>query len=152
MRPVTAPRSHLVLTASSALTLTFAPGAPAAAENAFPPGQYEIVWQTVMPHLDEMRRISDRETRCLRGTPSELFPVLRQPALRGCDLGASGAGSYSLICASERVASGSATLSAEPATLRGTLTIKMGGKNMTFSQHVTATRRGGCSGRGEAPR
>ena len=152
MRPVPASRSRLVLTASSALALAFAPGAPTAAGNAFPPGQYEIVWQTVMPHLDEMRRISDRETRCLRGTASELFPVLRQPALRGCDLGASGAGRYQLACASERVASGSATLSAEPATLRGTLTIKMGGKNMTFSQHVTATRRGSCSARDEAPR
>jgi hypothetical protein len=105
-----------------------------------------------MPHLDEMRRISDRETRCLRGAPTELFPVLRQPALRGCTLGAGGVGRYQLRCASERVASGGATLSADPATLRGILTIKMGGKNMTFSQHVTATRRGSCSGRGDATR
>ncbi len=148
MPSIPARRTCLALTALAA----FAPGAPAAAENAFPAGQYEIVWQTVMPHLDEMRRISDRETRCLRGSPGELFPVLRQPALRGCSLGASGAGRYHLACASERVASGSATLSAERAALRGTLTIKMGGKNMTFSQHVTATRRGSCSGRDAASR
>lgn len=144
MRPTRNLQPRLALPTFIALALS----APAAADDhPFPPGQYEITWQTVMPHLDEMRRISDRETRCLHGDPSEFFPVLRQPALRGCTLGTSAAGRYRLACASDRVASGSATLSGDPSTLRGALTIKMGGKNMTFSQHVTATRRGSCSER-----
>lgn len=149
MRPIHNFRSRLAL-----LTLcTLALSVPAAADDhPFPPGQYEITWQTVMPHLDEMRRISDRETRCLRGDPSELFPVLRQPALRGCTLGTSAAGRYRLACTSDRVASGNATLSGDTSTLRGALTVKMGGKNMTFSQHVTATRRGSCSGRDSTAR
>ncbi|MGE0483449.1 MAG: hypothetical protein AB7Q81_04875 [Gammaproteobacteria bacterium] len=125
-------------------------GAVHAATPTFPPGQYELAWQTVMPHLDEMRRQTSTATRCLDGTPDALFPVLEQPALRGCALqpiGAAPGERWRLVCQSERVASGEARLTLQRTQLRGDLAIKMGGKNMTFTQHAEATRRGACTDR-----
>ncbi|MEQ8234888.1 MAG: hypothetical protein RLW61_03110 [Gammaproteobacteria bacterium] len=127
--------------------LVTAPFTVCAVDAVYPPGQYELAWQTVMPHLDEMRRITDRETACLDGDPQGLFPVLRQPALRGCRLQPLDGGRWQLTCRSAAVASGSATLENTGAGISGDLAIKMGGKNMTFSQHVTATRRGSCTSR-----
>ncbi|MEX2482435.1 MAG: DUF3617 family protein [Gammaproteobacteria bacterium] len=114
---------------------------------ALPPGLYELSAQTVMPHLEAMRRFTAVETRCLSADPSTLFPVLRQPALRGCTLqpaaGAPG-GSFDLRCRTEMVATGTAVITTAPQHIRGDLSIKMGGKNMTFSQHVRARPLGAC--------
>ena len=67
-----------------AVLVSASPAAPAA-EPAFPPGHYLLTAQLVMPHLEEMRRMSTHGEQCLSGaTPEALFPVLRQPALRGC--------------------------------------------------------------------
>jgi hypothetical protein len=133
---------------TAAAVLLVAIQAPArAGAPAFPPGQYELTWQTVMPHLEEMRRQSSTATRCLDGTPDALFPVLAQPALRGCALAPvaeAPAGRWRLVCQSARVASGEARLAAQGTQLRADLAIKMGGKNMTFTQHAEAVRRGAC--------
>jgi hypothetical protein len=119
-------------------------------------GLYDITAQVVMPHLDEMRRIRTQERRCVQaGALTDLFPVLRQPALRGCRFdypAANGDGTdYVLVCASARVATGTVHLIHAPDALNGTLAIKMGGKNMTFSQHVEATRAGKCPDTATAP-
>lgn len=111
----------------------------------YPPGQYELTWQTVMPHLDEMRLRTTRATRCLAGTADRLFPILEQPALTGCTLSAPGAGHHALTCRSARVASGRAAIAVAGAHVEGDLAVTMGGKNMTFSQHVDAERRGDCA-------
>ena len=107
-----------------------------------------------MPHLDEMRRQVAQHTRCVRDdAPDGLFPVLEQHALRGCRLDypksvvtADGTRrDYVLVCASARVASGTASLEADGEVLVGTLAVKMGGKNMTFSQRVEARRGAPCA-------
>ena len=113
------------------------------------PGAYEIASQIVMPHLEEMRRITKRELRCLRGDePSALFPVMDQRALTGCELGYAARDAdvfhYVMVCQSDLVATGTAEFNATPNHVSGTLNIKMGGKNMTFSQHVKATWQGAC--------
>jgi len=115
-----------------------------------PAGAYTLAAQTLMPHLDEMRWIVRREERCYDGSDAlpTLFPVMRQPALTGCNLG-SGARDgerlrYVLVCASERVATGSAEILPTAKGVVGTLEVRMGGKNMTFSQRVEATRHGDC--------
>lgn len=106
-------------------------------------GRYAIRSNMVMPHLEEMRRITTDENRCVaRDAATALFPVLRQPALRGCTFGfgaARPAGfQYVLVCASARVASGTVELSRQGDTINGSLIVKMGGKNMTFSQSIRA--------------
>jgi hypothetical protein len=115
-----------------------------------PAGGYTLAAQTLMPHLDEMRWVVRREERCFDGRDAlpALFPVMRQPALTGCRLG-SGARDgerlrYVLICASERVATGSAEILPTADGAIGRLEVRMGGKNMTFSQRVEATRLGDC--------
>lgn len=122
---------------------------PAPAESfALQAGNYDIAAQMVMPHMDEMRRIVTREQRCVGSDPVALFPVLRQPALGGCSLGYgvrdSDSFRYVLVCETARVATGTARLSNAGDRIVGTLEVKMGGKNMTFSQHVEAVPAGGC--------
>ncbi len=118
-------------------------------ELAITPGTYDIEAQTVMPHLEEMRRISTHETRCLDGERlTAIFPVLRQRAFTGCTLGYETPRGerfeYVLVCQSARVATGTALIDAAATRIAGDLQVKMGGKNMTFSQHVEAVRRGAC--------
>lgn len=123
---------------------------------AAPPGValYRLDTQLLLPHLDEMRRLFRTENRCLDADAdaSALFPILRQPALRGCGLVPASGGHpapedaerYRLVCASERVATGQASVFAVRTGYRGALDVKMGGKNMTFSQQITAIRLGNC--------
>ena len=126
--------------------------ASAQATSEFPlaAGEYAIRSNMVMPHLEEMRRITARETRCIRqDDPLTLFPVMRQPALHGCTFGhgaARGASfEYVLVCQSARVATGTVELTQQGAEVVGNLVVKMGGKNMTFAQHVAAVREGECA-------
>jgi len=103
-----------------------------------------------MPHLEEnLRYAITQEQRCLQ--PDELaalFPILRHPSLDGCRLDdARRRGSsvrYGLVCANPQVASGTARLDGAGERIAGILEIKMGGKNMTFSQRVEAVRQGDC--------
>jgi hypothetical protein len=121
-----------------------------ASDEAVRPGTYEITAQTVMPHLEEsLRYATTRERRCLRShdLPS-VFPILRHESLEGCKLGnESWHGDtirYLLVCRSPQVATGTARLDAGPGRVTGLLEIKMGGKNMTFSQRIEGVRRGEC--------
>jgi hypothetical protein len=118
--------------------------------EAVEPGAYEIIAQTVMPHLEEsLRYAATRERRCLRGHElSSVFPILHHPSLEGCKLGNESrrgeAIRYLLACASPHVATGIARLDAGPGRVVGILEIKMGGKNMTFAQRIEAVRQGEC--------
>lgn len=124
--------------------------ADANAEAATAARSYQIAATMVMPHLDEMRRQVSQHTRCVADdAPGGLFPVLDQHALRGCRLDypkVTGARrEYVLVCASARVASGTATIDDAQESLVGVLAVKMGGKNMTFSQRVEARRGEACT-------
>ena len=123
----------------------------AAAESlALIAGRYDVTAQMIMPHLDEMRRSVTHEHYCLRDAdPAALFPVLRQHALRGCKFSyekETNAGvEYVLVCETARVATGTARLNRDGARVRGGIDVKMGGKNMTFSQRIEAARQGDCA-------
>ena len=113
-------------------------------------GLYTIESQTVMPHLDVMRRIRKNTRRCVGADgPETFFPILQQPALRGCvfTLASSDGATdnFVLRCETKWVATGIARLWASGDRVRGALDVKMGGKNMTFSQYVDASRVGACS-------
>jgi len=121
-----------------------------AAGEAVAPGVYEITVETVMPHLEEnLRYATTRERRCLRDASlASVFPILQHTSLDGCALGQATRDAdtirYLLVCENPQVATGVARLDTEASRIVGTLEVKMGGKNMTFTQRVEATRRAEC--------
>lgn len=112
-------------------------------------GFYAVESRMVLPHLDEMRRVSEQHSTCIANSDATLFfPVFDQPAMTGCGLHPEEIGAetvaYKLICAGANGATGTAKLSIRDGRVKGELKAKMGGKNMTFSQYTDATRAGEC--------
>jgi hypothetical protein len=105
---------------------------------------YQLTTETGMPHLEENLRYATIEaTRCLtRSDLATLFPVLGHPALRGCTLRPESESddslTYVLACEGSQGTTGSAHWELSRDQLRGTLDVRLGGKNMTFYQRVTA--------------
>jgi hypothetical protein len=104
-----------------------------------------------MPHLEEnLRYATTREEICV--TEEELFvrfPVLHHVALRDCRLDSESRAvqsvSYRLDCSGGHGTTGVAVWRLEEHLLRGRLDVKLGGKNMTFYQSVTALPLGDCA-------
>ena len=133
------------------LALLCAAAAAPAAEAPPAPGRFEIVAETVMPNLEENLRYARRERfRCLAADPlATAFPVLEHPSLAGCGLreaGHDGASRvYRLHCDGDRGTAGTARWRLSgPGRASGTLDVRLGGKNMTFTQRVRLRRTGGC--------
>jgi hypothetical protein len=111
---------------------------------------YEIVTQTGMPYLEEsLRYAGTREQRCLTGRDlSTAFPILNHPSFADCTLRHESVQddtvSYLLVCDGGQGTTGSATWRIGQHPIRGTLNVKLGGKNMTLFQRVTATPVGQC--------
>lgn len=103
-----------------------------------------------MPNLEEALRYTiTHQNRCLTHDElHHLFPILSHPALAGCHLGAADqrtdAVSYPLVCEGHHGTTGAAHWQFDDHRLIGTLDVKLGGKNMTFYQRVTAIPRGAC--------
>jgi hypothetical protein len=122
------------------------------ASEPVPTRLYDIVTEIGMPHLEEnLRYAVTRETRCVSHRDlASMFPVLSHASLADCALGdESREGetiSYRLVCDGGYGTTGSATWRLAEQVLRGTLDVKLGGKNMTFYQRVTATVVGDCPG------
>jgi hypothetical protein len=122
-----------------------------AAQEALPPALYEITTETGMPHLEESLRYSTtHERRCL-GEPellSDAFPILSHVSLQGCRLDQesrqSDTVSYLLVCDGGHGTTGHATWELGAHEITGTLHVRLGGKNMTFYQRVTAVPVGKC--------
>ena len=118
------------------------------------PGQhlYEITTETGMPHLEESLRYAVvKERSCLDSRDlSRAFWMLEDVSLQDCRLiktsqTESGA-RYDLRCDGGHGTSGSARWEIGPERLRGTLDVKLGGKNMTFYQRVVARAVEECGG------
>ena len=116
-----------------------------------PPRQlFEITTETGMPHLEEnLRYATTREEKCL--SEDELFirfPVLHHVALSDCELDpesrAAQQASYRLECTGGHGTTGGAVWRLGEHQFRGRLDVKLGGKNMTFYQTVTALPLGAC--------
>lgn len=111
---------------------------------------YDLTVETSMPHLEENLRYAVSRTRqCLsREDLASAFPVLQQPSLAGCKLheqtSEEGTVAYALMCENSSGTTGTATWQVGNRHLRGVLDVKLGGKNMTFSQRVTGTLIGAC--------
>lgn len=126
-------------------------GSIAWAAEVTPPRLYEITTETVMPHLEEnLRYANTREERCLahQELPAA-FPILSHAALNGCKLEYESRQddivSYLLVCEGGYGTTGRATWRVGEHQLSGKLTVKLGGKNMTFYQRVTARPLGDCA-------
>ncbi|HEY6512208.1 MAG TPA: DUF3617 family protein [Burkholderiaceae bacterium] len=122
-----------------------------AATVSVEPGLYELTAQTVLPHLEESLRYATTRSRECLGTQeaSELFPLLRHEAFAGCTLdheaSAEGEAQFSLRCRNPQAATGSARFTQQSGGFQAVLHIKMGGKNMTLSQRLSAPRLGACT-------
>lgn len=128
---------------------------PTAYASDLPPGGlYDLEATTVMPHLEENLRYTTTHTqRCLaQDEIHAAFPILNSASLRSCTLAAGDLKEgvkqqpavWTLRCPPESGVTGRVTWRFDAQRLRGTLEVKMGGKNMTFSQHVTLRRAGDC--------
>ena len=115
------------------------------------PQLYEIIVETEMPHLEEnLRYATTREQRCLEQDQLwTAFPILHYAALQDCRLDQESrqqdAVSYALACTGGHGTTGHATWRLGLTQSTGTLNVKLGGKNMTFYQRVTARMLGACS-------
>ncbi|HZF26404.1 MAG TPA: hypothetical protein VEZ88_09100 [Steroidobacteraceae bacterium] len=125
----------------------------AAASSALPPRFYEVTTVTAMPHLEEnLRYATTHAKRCLAYADlatASTFPVLSHAALKGCRLGEENrqadSVSYALICEGGHGTTGSAVWRIGEQQMTGTLSVKLGGKNFTFYQRVTARVLGACA-------
>jgi hypothetical protein len=111
---------------------------------------YDVTVETGMPHLEEnLRYAVTHSERCLtRKDLDSAFPILDHSSLAGCTLREQSADGdtivYILMCDSSAKTTGKATWTLGENVIRGTLDVKLGGKNMTFYQRVTATVIGDC--------
>jgi hypothetical protein len=121
------------------------------AAETLPARLYDVVTETSMPHLEEnLRYAITRENRCLAGEDlASAFPVLKSASLADCRLRPEGrrddAISYVLVCDGGHGTTGSASWRVGEQLMVGTLNVKLGGKNMTFFQRLTAKPVGQCS-------
>ena len=115
---------------------------------------YEVTTETGMPHLEENLRYATRVERACTN-PRKLataFWMLRDVSLQDCELIAVGEMSelvalYELKCYGGHGTTGSARWEFGSNLLSGTLMVRLGGKNMTFYQRITAKQLGKCDGR-----
>ena len=116
------------------------------------PGLYDLTAQTVLPHLEESLRYATTRARQCLGTQeaSALFPLLRHEAFAGCSLVHESftetEAHFSLRCSNPQAATGAAHFSLQSGGFQAVLYLKMGGKNMTLSQRLSAPRLGACAG------
>lgn len=111
---------------------------------------YDVTVETGMPHLEEnLRYAATRSERCLaRKDLESAFPVLDHSSLAGCRLREQSSDEdtivYTLVCEQSTGTTGKATWRIGEHVIRGTLDVKLGGKNMTLFQRVTAKVIGDC--------
>jgi hypothetical protein len=121
-----------------------------ASEAADRASLYELVVQTSMPHLEEnLRYTKTTSTKCLtRSALFVAFPVLGEDAFDECRLErqapSENDASYRLVCPISSGTTGIAIWRLGTSDLAGVLEVKLGGKNMTFHQRITAKRIGQC--------
>jgi hypothetical protein len=111
---------------------------------------YGIETELSMPNLEDNLRYSiTHGTECLTDEQLEVrFPVLTQPSVSDCQLydrQSDGARiSYHLACTAGHGTTGGVQWDWGEHQRTGVLHVKLGGKNMTFFQRVTAISLGRC--------
>jgi hypothetical protein len=127
--------------------LSLGPGGVALAQQS-QPALYDVVTETEMPHLEEnLRYATRRERLCLDARDlSTAFWMLGHVSLKGCQLVKTGqdaaSANYRLQCSGGPGTTGDADWQFEAGHMTGTLRVRLGGKNMTFYQRITAVPAG----------
>lgn len=104
-----------------------------------------------MPHLAEnLRYTTTHSQQCLdQLNAASLFPILSQPSFAQCKLVQSSRALdnsvFELVCQNQSAATGTALFVINRESFRATLNVKMGGKNMKFSQHISGSKISACS-------
>ena len=124
----------------------------ARASDRLEPRLYDIVITTNMPNLEEnLRYTTTREKRCFGHEDfSSAFPVLKHPALKGCVLRNevredADTVVFQLVCTGDSGTAGTAAWHIRESGITGLLSVKMGGKNLTFGQRIEGTSLGACT-------
>ena len=116
----------------------------------FNPGTYEVSVETSLPNLEENLRYTNTHYRQCIGTQdvTTLFPILHLETFTGCILEDEQAlgnqVGFTLNCQNTEAATGTAHINVHTDSIYGVLNIKMGGKNMTFTQRIKGNRLGIC--------
>ena len=107
---------------------------------------YEVVTETGMPHLEwNLRHAVVTETRCLSEAElATVFWMMRDVSLQDCTLVPQDRQALRLLCTGGHGTSGQAHWQWDTTPIRGTLDVRLGGKNMTFWQRVAARDLGAC--------
>ncbi len=140
-------RPTIILLASIVL---YEVGEASIAAEAAPSGLYEMRTETGMPNLeDNLLYAVVTERRCLN--PRELsgaFWMMSDVSLQDCTLvkteQTDDASTYALKCEGGHGTSGHARWQLGPDAIVGPLDVRLGGKNMTFFQRITARPVGRC--------
>ena len=125
-------------------------GSSALAGEARSPRLYEMTTETGMPHLEvNLRYATVTEKRCLNTEDlSGAFWMLKDVSLQDCRLVKAGEtvdeSAYEFQCHGGHGTTGNATWQLGPTDIAGTLNVRLGGKNMTFFQRITAKAIGAC--------
>lgn len=114
--------------------------------ESIPPAAYDVTTETWLPHLEEnLRYATTRERRCLsRHDRVAAFPILKHQSLQGCKLAEESRHENAILYLLSCEGGHGTTGDAGAGEIGGTLNVRMGGKNMTFSQRVTAKPVGAC--------
>jgi hypothetical protein len=123
----------------------------AAATEGVSPRLYEMTTATGMPNLEEnLRYAVVTEQKCLSMDDlSSAFWMLKDVSLQDCSLVKANeeeknAPLYLLKCIGGHGTTGAARWQLGPDVIAGTLNVRLGGKNMTFYQRITAKPLGAC--------
>ena len=129
--------------------LAFAwPGASAA--ESFAPRLYEVTTETGLPHLEENLRYATTRARLCLGEKqlASAFPILQHQALKGCRLDhqhRDGEAVVLILTCEGSETTGAAHWQVDSLGIRGTLDVRLGGKNMTFYQRMSGRPLGECA-------
>jgi hypothetical protein len=139
-----------LLVSVSALPATWAAAEP----QTFTPGLYDIEVRLDLPHVLEVAPPT-RSTRCLTAGAIETgraFFVRSENPIRACPLSdyqaTATTARYQIRCPGPNAASAEAQFETTATGYRGTISMQMGGKNMTMSETQVAVRIGTCASEG----
>jgi Protein of unknown function (DUF3617) len=124
---------------------------PGPAMQTAVPQLYELIIETGMPHLEEnLRYATTRTASCINTRDlSQAFPVLEHVSLQDCRLSKAtddeASAMYELQCNGGHGTTGEARWRFDAGSISGTLSVKLGGKNMTFYQRITGRAIGACA-------
>ena len=139
-----------VLTALASVIPALMATGPDAANLLLTPGLYRVEVRIALPNVQDAAA-PVVVTRCV--SPADLesgkaFSVLSKNPLRNCDLldyqATDGTATYRIACPGPNRGSAVAVFETTATAYRGSITMNMGGKNMTMSETQAGRRIGNC--------